>query len=55
MDKQEIAFDRARIQSRPFTDHRVCFQNGRYIFVAVPQGLKPLALSALFGTTEVVP
>jgi hypothetical protein len=30
-------------------------KNGRRIPIAVPQGLKPLHLSALFGTTEVMP
>jgi hypothetical protein len=33
----------------------VHFKNGRRTLVAVPQGLKPLPLAALFGTTEVVP
>jgi len=31
------------------------FQNGRGISAIIPQGLKPLVVFALFGTTKVVP
>jgi hypothetical protein len=34
---------------------KACFKNGCRNSVAIPQGLKPLAFSALFGTTEAVP
>jgi hypothetical protein len=34
---------------------RACFKNDRHASFTVPQGLKPLALPAFVGTTEVVP
>jgi hypothetical protein len=34
---------------------RACFINVGRIMVRIPQGLKPLVIPALLGTTEVVP
>jgi hypothetical protein len=35
--------------------NRAHFNHDRFLLMVFPQGLKPLAVRELFGTTEVVP
>jgi hypothetical protein len=41
--------------SGAFSYLRECFMNGLDVSSEIPQGLKPLLIKDLFGTTEVVP